>query len=136
MSSIGKKLHHFVPRFYLKTWAKKNLIYCLQDGEIFRTNLRNVAAENHFYRLKELSPEDVEFIRGVAIDDSPKELKASHEKLVQCFTLPYLTKRKLERAGLARSEVPRTLLLLEASLFHGKLSYFKSASIADFQLWS
>jgi hypothetical protein len=105
MPSIGKKLHHFVPRFYLKTWAKKNHIYCLQDGEIFRTNLRNVAGENHFYRLKELSPEDVEFIRGVAINDSPKELKASHEKLVQYFTLPYLAKRKLERTGSEAAEI-------------------------------
>lgn len=105
MPAIGKKLHHFVPQFYLKTWAKKNLLYCLQDGEIFRPNLRNVAAENHFYRLKELSPEDVEFIRGVAINDSPEGLKASHEQLVQAFTLPYLAKRKLECNGSAASEI-------------------------------
>jgi Protein of unknown function (DUF4238) len=47
MLPVRKRLHHFVPRFYLKTWAKKNLIYCLHGGEIFRPNLRNVAGENH-----------------------------------------------------------------------------------------
>ena len=105
MPPIGKKLHHYVPRFYLKSWAKKNLIYCLQGGEIFHTNLRNVASENHFYRLQELGPEDVEFIRALAINDSPAGLKASHEDLVQAFTLPYLAKRDLERKGYAPSEM-------------------------------
>ena len=50
MASIGKKLHHYMPRFYLKAWTKDDLVYCLQDGKIYRTNLRNVAAENYFYR--------------------------------------------------------------------------------------
>jgi hypothetical protein len=105
MPAIAKKLHHFVPRFYLKSWAKKNLIYCLRDGEIFHPNLRNVASENHFYRLQELSPEDVESIRALAISDSPAGLKASHEQLVQAFTLPYLAKRNLERTGSSTSEM-------------------------------
>ena len=105
MLPVRKRLHHFVPRFYLKTWAKKNLIYCLQDGEIFRPNLRHVAGENHPYRLKGLSPEDVEFIRGVAISDSREGLKASQEQLVKAFTFLYLAKRKLEQTGSATSEV-------------------------------
>jgi hypothetical protein len=101
MPAIGKKLHHYVPRFYLKAWATKNLIYCLQGGEIFRPNLRNVAGENHFYRLQELSPEAVEFIRAVAIKDSPPILKPLHEELVQAFMLPYSAKKNLETAGVA-----------------------------------
>jgi hypothetical protein len=105
MPSIGKKLHHFVPRFYLKSWAKKKLIYCLHDGEILHLNLRNIASENHFYRLQELSPEDVEFVRAVAINDSPAGLKASHEQLLRAFTLPYLAKRKLEHTGSAASDM-------------------------------
>lgn len=104
MPSVGKKLHHTVPRFYLKAWANKSLIYCLQGGEIFHSNLRNVAAENHFYSLKEVSPEDVEFIRGIAINDSPEGLKASHEQLVRAFTLPYFMKQELERTGSATSD--------------------------------
>jgi hypothetical protein len=104
MSSIGKKRHHYVPRFYLKSWAEDDLIHCLQDGQIHHTNLRNVACENHFYRLQELGPEDVEFLRA-AINDSPAGLKTSHEQLVQAFTLPYWAKRQLERTASAGSEM-------------------------------
>jgi len=105
MSSVGKKRHHYVPRFHLKSWAKNDLIHCLQNGEIHHTNLSNVACENHFYSLRELSPEDVEFVRAVAINDSPAGLKASHERLVQAFTVPYWAKRSLEHTASADSEM-------------------------------
>jgi hypothetical protein len=104
MSAIGKKLHHFVSRFYLRAWAEREKVYCLQDGQIQHRNIRNVCAENYFYRLQELSPEDVEFVREAIINDSPERLKAYHEQLVRAFTLPYLTKRKLEASGAATSE--------------------------------
>jgi hypothetical protein len=98
------KLHHSVPRFYLRTWADKEKIYCLQDKKIRHPNIRGVGAENYFYRLREISPNDVNFLREAIIKDSPEALKAAHERLVQAFTLPYLAKRKLEALGLATSE--------------------------------
>jgi hypothetical protein len=63
MPAVGKKLHHFVPRFYLQAWAKNRQIHCLQEGEVFRANLKNVATENHFYRLRALSNDDITFNR-------------------------------------------------------------------------
>lgn len=99
MASVGKKLHHYVPRFYLKAWAEDDLVYCLREGEILRTNVRNVAAENYFYRLRELSPRDVTFIREIAIDDSPERLKHFHENLVGAFSLPHVTRRRLKASG-------------------------------------
>jgi hypothetical protein len=75
---MPKKRHHFVPRFYLRAWAQKDKVYCLQNGEIRSPNIGNVAAENYFYRLEELSPGDVEFLREAIIRDSPERLKASH----------------------------------------------------------
>jgi hypothetical protein len=102
MGAIGKKLHHYVPRFYLRAWAEKKMVYCLQDGKILRPNIKNVCATNYLYRLKELSPEDVGFLEAI-IRDSPEGLKASHEQLVRAFTLPYLAKRKLEASGVATS---------------------------------
>jgi hypothetical protein len=92
MSAVGKKLHHFVPRFYLKAWAGKRQIHCLQDGEIFHPNLKNIAAENHFYRLRELSEADITFIRKVAIEDSPERLKPMHEILLRRFAAPHAAK--------------------------------------------
>jgi hypothetical protein len=63
MSATPKKLHHFVPRFYLRAWAANERIYCLQDGKILNPNIRNVGAENYFYSLQELSLEDIDFLR-------------------------------------------------------------------------
>jgi hypothetical protein len=98
------KLQHSVARFYLRAWADKEKIYCLQDNEIRNPNIKGVGAENYFYRLQELSPEDVDFLREAIIKDSPEGLKASHEQLVDAFVVPYLAKRKLESLGLAKSE--------------------------------
>jgi hypothetical protein len=63
MPNVAKKLHHYVPRFYLQAWAQKKLIYCLQENEIFRPNLQGVAAQNYFYSLEEISSQDAEFLR-------------------------------------------------------------------------
>jgi Protein of unknown function (DUF4238) len=83
MIATAKKLHHFVPRFYLRAWAAKERIYCLQGGKILHPNIRNVGAQNYFYSLQELSPEDVDFLRMAIIRHSPDGLKAVHEQLLQ-----------------------------------------------------
>ncbi len=98
------KLQHYVPRFYLRAWANNEKIYCLQDNKVRNPNIRGVGAENYFYRLRELSLDDVNFLRQAIITGSPEGLKASHEELVHAFTLPYLAKRKLEAEGRATSE--------------------------------
>jgi hypothetical protein len=108
--AVGKKLHHKVPRFYLKAWDEKSRsveqaqVFCLQNGVIQLTNVRNVAAENHFYRLRELSESDVSFIRKVAIDDSPESLKPYHERLVLLLSLPHRVRKELQTSGAATEE--------------------------------
>lgn len=92
MGAAGKKLHHLVPRFYLDAWTVNSKMWCLRRNEIFQTNVRNVAAENHFYRLQELRPSDVIFIREAVIDDSPERLKSMHERLLQQFLVPHAAK--------------------------------------------
>lgn len=96
------KLQHFVSRFYLRAWAEDEKVYCLQDKKIRRDNIRNLAAENYFYSLQELSAEDVAFLR-MFVGDSPTMLKDSHEQLIDAFALPHLAKRRLEKLGLTNS---------------------------------
>jgi hypothetical protein len=96
MPAVGKKLHHFVWKFYLRAWASDEQLYCLQGGKVTPRNLEKVGAENYFYRLNEISPEDAEFIENLVIKDSPDGLKESHRLLLHAFTLPHFAKRKLE----------------------------------------
>jgi hypothetical protein len=104
MPAIGKKLHHYVPRFYLQAWAQKKLIYCLQENEIFRPNLQGVAAQNYFYRLQEITHEDAEFIRRVVIAKSPEGLRQSHELLLYSMMLPHEARQRLRETGDATPE--------------------------------
>lgn len=110
MPATGKKLHHKVARFYLKAWDEESRdadhaqVFCLQDGRIRLSNLKNLAAENHFYRLRKLSESDVKFIREVAIADSPESLKPYHERLVRWFALPHRIRQKSEVSGDAAPE--------------------------------
>lgn len=103
MSGKTKKLQHFVPRFYLRAWAEKEQVYCLQGSEIRRVNIKNVGAENYFYKLQELSPEDIGFLREF-IKDSPEGLRTSHEKLLRTLMIPHEAKRELEKTGLLTPE--------------------------------
>lgn len=123
MHSVGKKLHHKVARFYLKAWdefgrnTEDAQIFCLQNRVIQRRSLRNVAAENHFYRLRQLSDLDVEFIRKIAVYDSPSFLKPYHEQLIQRFLLPHRVREQIESSSLATSErlLPVENLIAEMS---------------------
>jgi len=104
MPSVGKKLHHFVPKFYLRAWASDEQISCLQGEQVTTRNLEKVAAENYFYRLNEISPEDADFIEKGIIADSPEGLRETHRFLVHAFTVPHKAKRVLEQTGKANSE--------------------------------
>ncbi len=103
MSAAGKKLQHSVPRFYLKRWAEGEKVYCLQEGKIRLDVVRNLGAENYFYRLNELTSGDLDFLHEF-IKDSPQGLRASHEQLLRVLMLPFEERRRLKAPGLATQE--------------------------------
>jgi len=76
---------HYVWRHYLEAWAKGKSFHCLRDGKIFPVQPKNIAKERDFYRLKEMTPEDVFIIEKLAIESSPEHLQASHRELLDNF---------------------------------------------------
>ncbi|MGB6688282.1 MAG: DUF4238 domain-containing protein [Terracidiphilus sp.] len=98
MPPVGKKLNHFVSRFYLGAWAGGEYIFCLMRGKVFRPNLMGVASENYFYRLQELTDEDLALI-GRFIDESPEPARETYRQIVRRHMAPIVAKKVLEEEG-------------------------------------
>ena len=63
--SLKKRRHHYVWRYYLRSWAKDEKIWCKRDTSVFHTNLVNVAQMRDFYKIYELTETEYEFLTGL-----------------------------------------------------------------------
>lgn len=109
MVKMGK-LQHYVPRFYLKAWLLDGVIFCLRNGQIFgTTNLTNLGGENYFYRLQDLTINDISHIKRIAIDPSPEHLKRLHHDLLASFDFICRLKEKLASIQHDDPEINREL---------------------------
>jgi len=87
---------HYVFRAYLLPWTTDEKVWTARRGSVFNPNIRNVAVERHFYKLQELTQEDITFLSRVAVDGAPKYVQDRCETLVATFTLPFRTKKLIE----------------------------------------
>ena len=58
-----KRRHHTVWQQYLKAWTVDGVIWCLQNGRIFCAGTPAIAVEKDFYKLQQLTPEDIDLIK-------------------------------------------------------------------------
>jgi len=93
---MKKRGQHYVWRYYLRAWAPNDQIQCLRNGKIYSANIRDVANQRDFYRLRELTPQDIALIDQLAIQPSPKVSQDRHRQLVRVFSLIASTKAKLD----------------------------------------
>jgi Protein of unknown function (DUF4238) len=121
---MKKKKQHYVWRFYLRKWAINEQIYCRSAGKIFQANLMNIASENYFYKLKELSTKDIAFIRKLFIDNTPEVLQKLNSNWVDIFTVVFNVKTILESGGKldgkAEAEFEETIINFEEDI-QGKI---------------
>lgn len=80
MNQTTKK-QHYIWRNYLAAWTKDNSntgqIICLRDNHVFPVSLMNVAHENYFYGVKELS----ELERSIIFELTIKKTKGMQRKI-------------------------------------------------------
>lgn len=62
MSEDIKRRHHYIWRFYLKAWATQEKIWCKRGNEIFQSNIMGVGQSRDFYKIKELSSDDISYL--------------------------------------------------------------------------
>lgn len=96
---MKKRKHHYIWRNYLRAWALNEQISCLRNGKPIEPNLMGIGVEKDFYKLKELTAEDLEFIKNFAIDPAVPRLQQLHNNLVKQFNFVYEFKKKVEISG-------------------------------------
>ncbi len=99
VTETEKIYNHHVPCFYLRAWANDNRIWWSGYGKIECSELTVVGGENYFYKLQELTEEDVALIRGL-IDRFPEGSRKIHENFLISLSLPPAIKRDAVRLGM------------------------------------
>jgi len=121
---IKKRKQHYVWKYYLKPWSLNDKIYCLRNGEIFNPNLEGVANKRDFYRIRELTQEDIKLIEKIAIDNSPEILKEIHYNFIKMFNKIFRLKRWIYSKGLINPQTDKLIDIFINNFeeeIHGKI---------------
>lgn len=91
---------HTVWRNYLRAWATKEQVWCGMPQKCFPANLMNVGQERDFYRIAEMTDEDVALVRAALVVPIRNQLlKELAEQWLQAFEQVRQMRRMLD--GLA-----------------------------------
>jgi len=91
---------------------------------VFEASLESVANERDFYRVAELSKEEIDFIKTVVIEPSATPFQSLHIDLINTFQFPHELRRYTQLVG---SKVPATEKMIEEAVnnlqedFHGRI---------------
>jgi Protein of unknown function (DUF4238) len=91
-----KAKQHYVFRRYLKPWCTNQQIALLRDGVAKMVGVADVAVQKYFYRLQQLTEEDVTLVRNTLLAPANDFVRNLAESLIQCFTLPHTVQNLIE----------------------------------------
>lgn len=115
------RMQHYVWRKYLRAWAPKDRIWCLRADKIFNPNLMRVAQERDFYKLHDLTLEEVKFLEGFC-KAQREPLREINLRWVKYFTFLFDLQRKLVAEGKASAEISQIIdraAVEQEDLLHG-----------------
>lgn len=78
------KQPHYVWRSYLEAWEVEKRLHVLRDGKYFSSAARGIAKQSGFYRLRDLTKDDLKFIEAVAIPKGAHQ-REGHLQLMRAF---------------------------------------------------
>jgi hypothetical protein len=124
-----KKRHHYVWRFYLKSWANKESIFCKMNNKIFQSNLMGIGQEKYFYKLNDLTDKEKVIIQKLAINSSPKHLKKLHNNFVNGFTSIYNLKKLFNKELENDNKIAKLFEMYESNMNEDYHSEIESLNI-------
>jgi hypothetical protein len=105
-----KHRQHYVWKHYLEGWAPQGKLFCLRKDQVFPVSPNNIAHERDFYRLRELTAEDVQTIKRIIdISNQPWLRRLNHNWLNAFDALFRMRKYLQERVRRPNPELERKL---------------------------
>lgn len=111
-----KRRQHYVWKNYLKPWSKDGHVYICSRGEIERKGLKLVGQKDYFYKLKEISEADVEWIKNFINQSNSPSFKKTNLGFISMFNTLFQLKRHLNTKQLSNAEFEKELKILEVNL--------------------
>ncbi|ENM1934612.1 DUF4238 domain-containing protein [Vibrio cholerae] len=121
---MKKRRHHYVWRNYLRAWSNNEQIWCVRNKNVFPTNLMNIGQERDFYRLNELTSQDVSFLRLLINQHSTEMIRKLNHGWIDLFTAVFTIREKVNQSGLScddfEAEIEKQIINLGED-FHGEI---------------
>jgi hypothetical protein len=95
---------HYVWQHYLRAWAPTGKLHCLRAQRVFAADTKNVALQKDFYRLEQLGPADLAFLKALAMK-SPPDTHTLHEGWINGFNGIFAIQQLCESSGRSQPEV-------------------------------
>lgn len=113
---------HTVWRKYLKAWASKEKIWCAMAAKRFPADLMNVGQERDFYRIRDMTDEDIALIHAVFVAPMGTDVqRQSAERWLVEFNRLSVMRRQLEQAGVDPAPVLGQLYIEAEEKLHGDI---------------
>src|SRR5262249_16909887 len=94
---------------YLDAWATDGQLWCQMDGRRFRSGTNGVANLRDFYRLKEITPDDLSIVDQLVVQQSAPHLRAIHQQWIPMFQAIFEMKKVYEASGKKNKEIEERL---------------------------
>lgn len=106
---MKKRKHHYVWEFYLRGWATNGQVWCQHAGKRFSASTENVGHQRDFYRLKEMSPYDLQVVETVIVAAIDERLRPLARSWTLYFQRLFELKRMHEESGEPNPELEKLL---------------------------
>lgn len=119
MSTI-KKRQHYVWRNYLRNWAdEKDQIWALRKDykKLLHTELMNVAQEKYFYRVHELTKQEIDFMQRFINEKTPTVVRSFCLNLLKGYIVPAQLKATLSSKGFMDKDIEEKVRRSEINMF-------------------